>query len=74
LVRLRLNGLQIAQVTADQWTWNYGTYPLYLFRREWTTLPFNGNFYGLIIRWKLSTDKQIKSVEKLLAKNTWITI
>lgn len=53
-------------------TWTiFGNYPLYLFRRAWTTLPFNWNFYWLILRWVLTTNKQIRETEKYLTKKLW---
>jgi hypothetical protein len=47
---LRINGTQVALDTADQGTGNFLAYPLYLFRRGGTSLPFNGRFYGMIVR------------------------
>lgn len=53
-------------------TWTiFGNYPLYLFRRWLSTLPFNGNFYWLILRWALSTNKQITDTESYLTKKLW---
>lgn len=42
---------------------NFGNYPLYLFRRGGTSLPFNGRMYGLILRGAQSTASQIASGE-----------
>ena len=65
---LRINGTQAASSTADQGPGNYGNYPLYIGRRGGTTLPFNGRFYGLVIRGgTLPTDDQIKMVERYLS-------
>ena len=50
LAILRVNGSQVAQDTANQGTGNYLAYPLYIGRRGGTTLPFNGQMYGLITR------------------------
>jgi hypothetical protein len=47
---IRVNGVQRATVTTDQGITNYLAYPLYLGRRGGTTLPLNGNFYSLIVR------------------------
>lgn len=71
IVKIRVNGQMIEQNLWEQWTGNYSNLPLYLFRRAWTSLPFNWNLYWLIIRWKLSTDKQIKDCEKYLTKKLW---
>jgi hypothetical protein len=47
---LRVDGTQVASNTATQGTGNYLTYPLYIGRRSGTTFPFNGQLYGLIVR------------------------
>lgn len=71
---LRINGAQAAQSAADQGTGNYGNYPLYLFRRGGTTLPFNGHFYGLTIVGRLTTDAETRNVERLYANKTGVTL
>lgn len=60
---LRVNAIQAAINTADQGTGNYGAYPLYLFRRGGTTLPFNGRFYGLTIVNKLLSTTELAQLE-----------
>ena len=67
---LRVNGTQAASSTADQGTGNYGNYPLYLFARAGTSLFFNGNFYGAIIRGAQSTAAQISSAEQWMNQKT----
>ena len=49
-VTLRINGVQAATSTSTQGTGNYLAYPMYIGRRAGTTLPFNGQMYGLITR------------------------
>lgn len=51
-------------------TRNFGNYPLYLFRRGGTSLPFNGRMYGLIVRGAQSTASQIASGEKYINSKT----
>ena len=65
---LRINGTQVATSTADQGTGNYGNYPLYLFARAGTSLFFNGQFYGLIIRGVASNATEITNAEN------WMTV
>lgn len=72
--RLRINGLEVPGGVGDQGTGNYGNYPLYLFRRGGTSLPFNGSFYGLLIRGALTSDAQIAAMERWLAPKTGVTI
>lgn len=60
---LRIDTNQVATSNASQGTGTYGNYPLYLFRRGGTSLPFNGRFFGLIVRGAQSTASQIASGE-----------
>lgn len=53
---------------------NYGNYPLYIGRRGGTSLPFNGHLYSLIGIGRLTTDVETASIEKLIAKNTGVTL
>lgn len=69
----RVNGVTYFNSTS-QGIGNYGNYPLYLFRRGGANLPFNGNFYGLVIRGAQTTPKQISQVEKYLAAKTGVSI
>ena len=47
---IRINAVQIASVTTDQGSGNYGNYPLYIGMRAGSTLPFNGWLTSLIVR------------------------
>jgi hypothetical protein len=67
---LRVNGLQNATDTTDQGTGNYGNYPLYLFRRAGTSLPFNGRCYSLIVRGAQSSTAEITSGESYVNTKT----
>jgi hypothetical protein len=60
---LRVNAIQSAIGIANQGFGNYGTYPLYLFRRGGTTGPFNGRFYGLTIINKLLSTTELEQLE-----------
>jgi len=72
---LRVNGTQVAQSTEDQGTGNYLAYPLYLFRRGGTTFPFNGNFYGGIIRFGDNLPiETIEQTEAWMAAKTGVTL
>lgn len=68
---LRVNGVQVAQSTADQGTGNYLAYPAYLYARGGTTLPFNGLDFGHAVRFGPNLDAAtIARVEALIARNT----
>lgn len=69
---IRVSGL--AAVTFSTSAGNYGNYPIYIGRRGGTSLPFNGNLYGLIIRGALTDDANTGKVEKLLAGKTGVTL
>jgi hypothetical protein len=47
---LRVNGAVVGSNTLTQGTGNYLTYPLYIGRSGGTTMPFNGQIFGLIVR------------------------
>ena len=58
---LQVNNVQVSSGSSDQGTGNYGNYPIYLFRRGGSTLPFNGIFTGLIVRGAQSSAAQISN-------------
>lgn len=60
---LRVNSTQVAQVTTDQGTGNFGTYPAYFFRRGGTSSPFNGFEYANIGINRLLTPADLALVE-----------
>jgi hypothetical protein len=70
LAILRVNGVQVAQSTADQGTGNYGNYPAYFYMRAGLTLPFGGNDYGSIARGAASTAAQITNGETYINSKT----
>ena len=70
IANMRVNGVQAGLSAADQGTGNYGTHVLYIFRRGGTNLPFNGRFYGLILRGAQSSQGEITAAEKYLNAKT----
>lgn len=72
---LRIGGVQRGVTASDQGTGNYGAaYPLFVGRRAGTTLPFNGNLYGLVIRGTAATTTQIAALERYMARQTGIAL
>lgn len=71
---LSVNGATVGSSAADQGAGSYGNYPLYLFRRGGTTLPWAGHFYGAIIVGRLTTATEITKVQRLFAKRTGVTL
>jgi len=74
LATLRIDGVQANQATTNQGTGNYGTYPLYIGARAGTSLFFNGNLFGLVVRVAASTTAQITATEAWLAPKTGVTL
>jgi hypothetical protein len=64
---LRLDGVQVGTSLDDQGTGNYGSYPLYIGRRNNASLPFNGRIYQLIVRGAASSAAEIASTERYIA-------
>jgi len=60
---LRINGVDNNSSSSDQGAGNYGNYPLYLFRRGGSSLPFNGRFYGMTIVNKLLSTAELEQLE-----------
>jgi len=72
---LRVNGSQVATLTTDQGTGNYLAYPLYLGGRAGTSLFFNGNLFGLVVRFGANLDASvIASTETWMANKTGVTL
>lgn len=63
---LLVNNVVVATGVTDQGTGNYGNYPIYLFRRGGSSLPFNGIFTGLTVRGAQS------SVQEINDSNTYL--
>lgn len=53
---------------------NYGSYPLYIGRRNGASLPFNGNIYSLVGISRLTTDVETVRLEKAIAKLSGVTL
>ena len=60
---IRANGAQIATSSTDQGNSNYLNYPLYIGSRGGTSLFFNGQLYGLIVRGGQSSIAEITLAE-----------
>ena len=76
LARVRINGSQVAQSTADQGTGNYLAYPLFIGRRAGTSLPFNGQLFSLIVRFSTANldASLISQTERWMGGKTGVTI
>ena len=61
VVTLRVDGVQVANLTDDQGTGNYGNHKLFFGRRGGTSLPFNGHEHQTIIR---GAETDLATIEK----------
>ena len=52
----------------------FGNYPLFIGRRNNASLPFNGNFYSLIIRGTASSASEIAAAERYVASKTGVVL
>lgn len=66
---IRNNGVQKSS-SGDQGLGNYGNFPLYIGRRNGTTLPFNGRLYGLIVRGAATPAAKLTQVESYINNKT----
>jgi hypothetical protein len=66
----RINGTQVVNSTATQGTGNYGTYPMYIGRRNNASLPFNGRLYSLIVAGKAASTAEVSSAEAWVNNKT----
>lgn len=72
---IRVNGVSRASSSADQGTGNFTAQPLYIGRRGGTTLPFNGNIFGLVVRFGANLDAgTISSTERWMGAKTGVTL
>jgi hypothetical protein len=71
---LRVEGLAVGSSSADQGSGNYGNYPMYIGRRGGSSLPFNGNLYGLIVRGAMTDAKSIAQSETYIATKSGVAL
>jgi hypothetical protein len=70
---VRMNGVQAGTSSSNMGVGNFTDQPFNIgSRNNGFGLRFLGNIYGLIIRGKVSTDKEIESTESYLAKKTGV--
>ena len=67
---LRVNGSQVSVNNIEQGAGNYLNAPLYIGARAGTSLFFNGQLYGLVVRGALSTTPQITGAENFMNVKT----
>jgi hypothetical protein len=63
IVENRVNDLAAVTTVTSQGSGNYGSYPLYLFRRGGTVSAFTGRAYGLVVRYATSTAAEIANLK-----------
>jgi len=74
-VRLRANGMQVASSSANLGGGMFGTWPLDIGRRGNGSVPFNGNIFGLILRFGAwSGASETARIENWLAQRAGVTL
>lgn len=58
----------------DQGTGNYGSFVLFIGRRNNASLPFNGKLHQLIVRGALTDEGTLVQAERYVAQRTGITL
>lgn len=72
---LRVDGVERAANTLSQGTGNYSsTQPLYIGRTGGTSLPFNGQLYGLVVRGLTTAGIDLTNAESYIAGKTGVTL
>lgn len=71
---LRVNGAVAATNSGSLGTGNFGSYVLFIGRRNNATLPFSGKAYQLIVRGALTDDATLAQAQRYVAKKTGVTI
>jgi hypothetical protein len=74
LSSVRGNGIVGTDSTVDKGTGNFSNQPLYIGARAGTSLFFNGNLFGLVVRGAASTTAQITATEAWLAPKTGVVL
>jgi hypothetical protein len=71
---IRLNGVQAGTSSSDQGTGNYGSYQLFIGARSGPNIPFNGRFFGGIVRSGAAVDPLLGQTEIYMAGLTGVTL
>ena len=75
-LNMRLNGVLASNSAGDQGTGNFSNAVVYIGRRAGTSLPFNGQLYGLITRFSTANldASVISQTERWMGGKTGVTI
>jgi len=73
-LNMRVNGVQVLNVVTATGGGNFGNYPLFIGRRNSSSLPFNGNLFGLIIMGRLLSPDELWVCEQYMAQQAGISI
>ena len=70
VLRIRVNGTQIAESLLDQGTGNFGNYALFIGRRNNSNLPLNGRIYQMVVCGKTLSAAELASTEAFVNTKT----
>jgi len=71
---LRANGAQLHALTATQGGGRFGSYPLFIGRRNNAALPFNGNLHGVLLIGRLLSASELAAAEGFMAARAGVTL
>lgn len=74
IASVRVNGTVASTNTGDQGSGTYGTYVLYVGRRNNASNPFNGRLYQLIVRGAATDTATVQQTERFVAGKTGVTL
>jgi len=74
VLRIRVNGTQIAESLLDQGTGNFGNYALFIGRRNNSNLPLEGRIYQMVVCGKALSASELASTESFVATKTGVTL
>ena len=69
-VAIRVDGVTKTTDTLSQGTGNFGTYPLFIGRRNNSSLPFNGRIYQMVVCGKTLSANELASTEAYVNQKT----
>ncbi len=70
LATLRINGVQVSQITTDQGTGPFGSHVYYIGRRAGTSVSLNGRLYGMIILGRSFAGTELSNTEAWMNEKT----
>lgn len=74
LINFRIDGSEVANITTDQGTGNYGNHVLAIGSRSGGTQPFDGRVYQSVVVGKVASSSEISATEGYISRKTGVQI